>query len=194
MIVTLSEMKAELGLSDTTDDALLTQAMAALDGRFDSFLNRILARGINVIEYFDGGGRTLLLARFPVESVTSINVDADAVWGAATLLGSTDYRLNKLRGRIVFGADGSESWPTGYQNIRVVYTAGFVAGGEIPPAGQSAMPEAIRRAYILQCAFEWRNRTHLGQQSVSAQGGSINLAPAKLLPEVQDILNEWKRI
>lgn len=194
MIVTLSEMKTELGLADTTDDAVLTQWMAALDGRFDSFLNRTLARGVGVIEYFDGGGRMLLLDRFPVESVASINVDPDGLWGADTLLAVTDYRLNKLRGRIVYGADGSSPWETGVQNIRVVYTGGFVSAGEIPPAGQTAMPEAIRRAYFMQCAFEWRNRTHLGQASVSAQGGSINLAPAKLLPEVQDILSDWKRI
>jgi hypothetical protein len=201
MIVTLSEMKAELGIADAADDAALTQFMAALDGRFDSFLHRSLARGAGVIEYFDGGGRMLLLDRFPVESVASVNVSAVSDWSDATLLDAADYRLNKLRGRIVYGArqsprDESEPWPSGVQNIRVVYTGGFVSAGEIPAAGQAAMPQEIRGAYFMQAGFEWRNRTHLGQASVSAQGASVALAPARLLPEVQDILNrsEWKRI
>lgn len=193
MIVTLSEMKAELGLTDTTDDAALTLWMAALDGRFDSFLNRTLARSAAAEEIFDGGGKMLLLARFPVESVASINVDGAALWAADTLLDADAYRLNKTRGRIYYGTSGDIAWPAGRQNIRVIYAGGYVGAGELPAAGQTAMPEAIRRAYLMQCGFEWRNRSHLGQASVSAQGAGINLAPAKLLPEVETILEEFKR-
>jgi hypothetical protein len=136
----------------------------------------------------------LLLARFPVEGVPSIYVDDDALWGEDTVLASTDYRLNALRGRIVYGVDGSTPWPSGVQNIRVTYTGGYVSAGEIPPAGQTAMPEAIRRAYLLQCGFEWRNRTHLGQASISGQGASVNIAPAELLPEVKQALFPFQRV
>jgi hypothetical protein len=158
------------------------------------FLNRTLLRGVDVEELFDGGGRTILLGRWPVETIASVHVDDDQEWDADSLLESTDYRLNKTRGRLVYGSDGSVNWPDGVQNIRVVYTGGYVAAGSTAGTGQTAMPDAIRRAFRLQAGYEWRNRTHLGQQSVSAQGVNISLAPAKLLPEVEEILWGLRRL
>jgi hypothetical protein len=185
-------MKGELGLPDTQDDANLTRLMTALEGRFESHLNRLLARSVAETEYLDGGSEYLLLKRFPVESVTSVHVSADQTWDATTLWASDTYVVNNLRGRIIRNV-ARTAWSEGAQNIRVIYAGGYVAAGDIAAAGQYAAPEGLRLAFIMQCSFLWRNRADLGRSQINAQGAGINLAPAELLPEVTHILNEFKR-
>lgn len=193
-ILTLNEARLELGIQDSQDDALLTQHMEGLQGRFDEHLGRTLLRGASVTELHDGGGLFLYLARFPVEAIASVHVSDDQEWDANSLLESTDYRLSAARGKLGYGIEGATPWPGGLQNIRVVYAGGYVAAGTDAEEDQHALPEAIRRAFRLQLGFEWRNRLTMGQQSVSAQGANVSLAPAKLLPDVEAALQSYRRI
>jgi hypothetical protein len=191
-IKTLQEMKEELGVKDSEDDTLITDLLEGLQARFDDFLERTLLRGVDVAEIFDGGALSLATRRFPVESVSAIYIDEDQAFGSESVLTADDYRVNYSRGRIVYQL-GSSEWPDGFQNIKVVYTGGFVATDATATEGQFVMPVAVRRALSIQASFEWRNRRNLGQQSVSGQGVNISLAPAKLLPEVQEALWPFKR-
>jgi len=191
-IATLNEIKAEIGIADAEDDVGLTTKAEGLQGRFDDHLQRTLLRGADVEEIFDGDYTWLTPTRYPIESVAHIYVDADAVFGADTEISSSDYRLNKRLGRIAYMA-GQYKWAAGMQNIKVVYTGGYVAAGTVAASGQVAMPETIRRLFFMQLGFEWRNKTTLGNQSVSAQGASVSLAPAKFLPEVEEGLSIYKR-
>ncbi len=193
-ILTLAEARAELGLTDTADDEVLARWMDGLQGRFDGFLKRTLARATDAVELLDGGEPVLYLKRWPVESVTSVHMDADQVWDAASLLDSGDYRLSALRGTLVRGVDGMIRWDKGVQNVRVVYSGGFVPAGQTATAAQFAMPDDLRRAFAMQLGYEWRNRRSLGQQSVAAQGVSVSLAPAALLPDVEAVLNPYRRM
>ncbi len=193
MIATLSEVKTELGIpaADTKDDAVLTQWLTGLEGRFESYLDRSLSRLDDDVEYHSGGMFWLHVRRWPIESVASIHISAAQVWDASSLLPADYYRVDPLKGRIHRVPDAF--WPAGsFGSIRVVFTGGYVAGGTLPSSGQYGMPDAIRRAFMMQLGFEWRNRLNLGKANVSAQGASIGLAPAKLLPETQDILNVYK--
>lgn len=184
-IATLAEMKAELGIGDPNDDTVLTRFMEGLQGRFDAHCNRTFLREAGVTEYFDGGARRIWPKRKPIETVTSIHVDADRVFAADDLLTENDdFKVNYTDGSIGYGVSGSADWPAGEQNIRLVYTGGYAAG---------AFPEAVRGAFFLQCGFEWRNRLELGRQSVSAQGVSATLAPADFLPAVKRALNSYVR-
>lgn len=212
-IVTLAEMKAELGLTDTTDDAVLTRWMEGLQGRFDQFTNRRFLRTEGIVETFDGDESFLYLANFPVESITDLRIDPAGQFGAATVMGTDRYRLNAERGLVAYGpvpggyaygasasgllpwpvGSGTMRWPTGFQNIRVTYTGGFVACDGTVGAGQFAMPEAVRRGFFLQLGFEWRNRLNLGKSSVSAQGQSVQIAEARWLPEVKQLLQQFMR-
>jgi hypothetical protein len=193
-IVTLAEMKQDLGITDTQDDAALTLWLEGLQGRFDDYLSRVLLRSDRV-EIHDGGESFLYLKAFPVESIATVHIDYDQEWPADSLLPASEYRLRGDRGLVTFGSYGPlMAWPEGFQNIRVAYTGGFVATGDTPASGQTAMPAAIRRCFFMQAGFEWRNRTNLGKESVSAQGASVALAPAQLLPEVKDGLQPYRRI
>lgn len=192
VIVTLDEARQNLGIEDTRDDAALARTIAGLEGRFEDHLRRLLARCEGQVDTMDGGGRWLFLRRFPVETVTEVRIDAAQNWGDETIVDATDVRLNAERGYLAYGPCGVP-WPAGVCNIRVTYTGGYVPAGQTAGTGQHAMPEAIRRALLLQLGFEWRNKNNLGAASVSAQGASVALAPAKLLPEVEDALAPYIR-
>ena len=184
-IATLAEIKAALEIADPQDDAQLTLHAEGLQGRFDIFLGRTLLLG-SYVEYFDGGEALICLKAFPVVGDPDVRIDADQVWGADTLLAAADrdYTVKTNRGVIYYGS-GSGNWPESRQSIRVAYSGGYAAG---------SVPEHFRRAFFMQFGFEWRNRRTLGANSISAQGQSVNLAPAKLLPDVTEILNLEKRI
>lgn len=189
-IATLAELKSDLGIADTNDDAALTRLMEGLQGRFDSHLNRTLLRGADVEEVFDGGLTQLPLARFPVESVSAVYEDLDGEFPAGSLI--EEYRVHLARGLVM--RDDGRPWNDGVRCIKVVYTGGYVAAGSTPGAGQEAMPEDLRRAFLMQACFEWRNRTTLGKSNISAQGISVAISPARFLPEVSDCLAPLRRL
>lgn len=197
-IVTLAEMKAMLGIEDTDNDAILTDWMEGIEGRFDEHCKRVFARSASVTQVFDGGARSLRVKRYPIESISSVTIASDQDWATGTVLESDDYRYKGERGLVYYGT-GEYAWPAGIQTIRIVYAGGYVAAGTTPGTGQTAMPEAVRRAMFLQGGWEWRNRTTLGSATVSAQGVTIQqgaqvalaILGRTLLPDVQATLEPF---
>lgn len=192
-IATLAQMKAELGITDAQDDAVLTSWMKGLQARFEDYCERKFLRTEDCEEFHDGGTTQVCLERFPVESISSIRVDLDREFPASTELDAVDYVVNLKRGSIFYTVS-EIPWPAGRQSIRVVYTGGYVAAGTTAEATQYEMPESLRRAFFMQGGFEWRNRGNLGRESISAQGATVSIAPAELLPEVKDTLSPFRRI
>lgn len=190
-IVTLAELKAELGIADYKDDAALQRLLDGLQGRFEDLTNRLFARAEGTVEYFDGGQRCIYPKRAPVESVSQIVIDGAREFDADDALDADEYWLDPTGTRIL--PWGTGPWPAGAGNIKVTFTGGYVAAGTAAAAGQFPMPEGLRRAVFMQAAFEFRNRTHLGAASMSAQGLNVQLAPAKLLPEVEEALGPFMR-
>jgi len=201
-IMTLAEAKSILGITDTVDDATLTIWLSGLQGRFDQHCRRAFLYGENVTEYFDGGVTELLARRYPIDSVSSIIVDQDQAWSADEALDSADYVLNAVRGRVYYGT-GKLPWPSGVQNIRMIYDGGFVkSDGTAATNVEDAELEALRRCFMLQANYEWRNRKILGISQVSQQGATVHqgaqvplaLKQMTLLPEVESGLQPFVRM
>lgn len=193
-IATLAEVKGDLGIEDAKDDAVLTRHLEGLQGRLDAHCNRYFLQGSDVAENHDGGARWLLVKRWPIATVAHVYVDTDQEWNAASELETDEYRIDAVRGRLGYGT-GDEAWPAGMQNIRVVYTGGFFTSAGAACSGvEEGDRQAVKGAYLLQAGFEWRHRTRLGEESVSAGGATVSLAPAELLPEVKKVLARFERI
>jgi hypothetical protein len=192
-ILTLEEMKDALGIKDADDDAQVTTLLEGLQGRFDQECNRRFLYASSTEELFDGGQQWLLVRAYPIDAVASIHVDEDQEWDEGTLLDADDYRINKPRGRIVYGT-GEYFWPIGFQHIRAIYSGGLIKDDfSAAPGADTAEIESLRRAARIQANFEWRNRQNLGASNVSVAGVSLALAKAELLPEVKAILNGLRR-
>lgn len=197
-IETLANIKADLGIPDTTDDAVLTRWLLGLQGRFDMHCRRVLLKQTDRIEIFDGDVSSLMLDAFPVESVSEVVIDADQDWtNANSILSSDDYLIASRRGRLLYGR-GDSPWPAGNQCIRVTYTGGLVAsdGTAANAYVDEAHVQALKRAFAMQSEFEWRNRTGIGVSQMNASGVVMSMAPGvplalkekTLLPEVETVL------
>ena len=190
MIVTLAELKAELGITDTGDDAALGQLINALQGRFEDHCSRRFDLAERT-ERYNGGTHFINLHAYPVTLV--IEAKHVAPDGSETVYAQgEDFYLANVRGRII--SDVRVPFPEGVENMCVRYLGGFVSAGTTPKAGEYTMPEGLRRVLLMQAAYEWRNHANLGLASVNAQGSSISLSPAALLPEVRDGLAEYRRL
>jgi hypothetical protein len=68
MLTLLSTVKSRLGITATTYDAILTNAIKAVSTRFDKETNRTLARAAAITEEFDADQTEILPSRYPIEA------------------------------------------------------------------------------------------------------------------------------
>jgi len=203
-IKTLAEMKAELGIGDSVDDAVLTAWMEGTQGRMATHCRRLFLEQSSRAEIHDGGKTSLFVRAYPIETLSEVVVDQDQDWtDSANVLASDDYLANHKRGAIVYGRGGSP-WPEGYQNIRVTYTGGLVAsdGTAANSYVEDEDLQTLKRAFVMQAGFEWRNRETLGITQISQSGAArqvgagvaLALKGITLMPEVQEALGPLRRM
>jgi hypothetical protein len=203
-ILTLAEIKAQLGISDTVDDNQITLWLEGLQGRIATHCGRALLEAENRVEILSGDVTELLLHCWPIESISEIVVNIDQDWtDAGSILASDDYLVNHERGAIRY-ARGMCRWPEGYRSIRVTYSGGLLsaAGAAANSYVDADHVQAVKRALLIQGTFEWRNRKTLGISQVSQGGASIQqgaqvalaLVGQTLLPEVETTLLPLRRI
>ena len=198
MLCTIDDIKERLGLdtTNTQHDAVLAQIAAG----FTALAERYCGRGLvltesEVTEYHTGQSNLLQVRRYPIASIESVKEAFDFDFSLATALtADTDYRLID-GGRKGVLARLWGDWCKQYDSIQVVYRGGYAAAGATPDEGETAMPEDLREAAILQGAFMFKRRDDLGLSAVSFNGGSISKFSAlDLLPLVRQTLDAYRRL
>ena len=188
LLTQLSTVKTRLGISDTTDDTLLTNFIEFASARFERDTNRSLERTANATEEFPADQTEILVARFPLETVASFHLKENETDGWV-LQSNINYLIR--RACVI-----SLSAPLGtkYEQAHVTYTGGFVLPGSTPGAGQTALPDDLEHACTEQVAYWYQNRFRLGLTSMPAEGRTFfNIAQIDLLPQVQSILKRYER-
>ena len=140
MLAQLTTLKTRLGITDTTDDTLLTNLIKFASGRFDRECNRSFERAVNATEEFPAEAAEISVARFPIESVSEFRLKSNETDGWV-LQSSVDYLIR--RACVI-----SLSVPLGTkaEQARVTYTGGYVPPGTTPGSGQTALPDEIEQA------------------------------------------------
>lgn len=120
-------------MNDTTQGGV-TAALAIAE----AYCGRKLAQA-TLTEVYDGDGTDeLLLDAHPVASVTSVTITDDA--GAAAVILGAEFRVRGKLGIIKFKPNSTadyRTFPEGFQNISVVYVAGYAT---LPGDVQEALP------------------------------------------------------
>lgn len=145
---TLSNVKARLGITSSSDDTMLGLLQNSADSAIANYCNRDFEGG-TFTEYFPGGTEFVHLRNFPVSSVTSVKVDASRAFGSETVVTSSDYVVQSNRGVIQSVAgpflpskrDGLVNsdisiWTRGPRVIQVVYST-----------ATSSVPNDVKEAY-----------------------------------------------
>lgn len=152
---TLADLKDELGITDSSQDARLERRILGASDMIERFLNRPVRREVNRIEYLPGyGGANLLPSLTPIESIASIEMDGEVIPPDAYEITS-----NKL---FVFSSTGWEWTALGLQTIsrelvmvpgtereafKVTFTGGWCLPNDTTQAG-TLLPVAITEACL----------------------------------------------
>jgi len=198
-ICTLADVKDRLGknTSETEFDGTLNRIILGIEVLFVGYTRRrLLQTAAAVTEYYTAEGSKLLLKSYPIIAIISIKQAADYNFDAATaLVANTDYRLiNSGKNGIIYSTLGFGYWLQAEEAIEIVYRGGFCAAGQVPAAGETAMPADLREAAIEQATFIFKRKDDIGLSGVSMQGGSISkFSDMELLPLVKQVLDNYKR-
>ena len=187
-LCTVDSCRERLGIPDTKDDEFLLRCINWAGGYFADFCNRDFDRFAGALQQFDADETTILLRRYPVEGVTSFQLQVRNAWVDAD---DVEWRVDPASGVLrLDGALGNEN-----QIARVLYTGGYVLPGNEVGDGQTALPAHLEAACIEQVAAWYQAKDRLGVTSMSAGGGSItNYSKLTLLPMVEETLQGFKRL
>ncbi len=152
-LTTLEKVRDHLGIVSSDADTVLARLITSSSAWVESRLGQeVLTRTITETRDGDGTG-LLLLQQYPVQSVTSVTVDAVAVSARATVDGDgwvRDGRRLELIGDV---------FTKGTQNVVIVYSAGV-----------ATCPTDLEQAVIEHVALRYRDRKRTGLASESGLG------------------------
>lgn len=125
-ITTVARCKQFRGIapSNTEHDAELARLIEAVQSWLEGRCGRVFDRD-TVTEYHDGsrGRNSLMVARPPIISITSIHDDPAQLWGSETEIDPSDYYIESASAGIVRLRSG---WfADALRNVRIVYEGGY---------------------------------------------------------------------
>ncbi len=202
---TLANVKTRLGVSGTADDALLTLLMNSADNWVANWTGRDFGGG-TYTEYHPGGSEFVHLKNYPVQSVTSVNVDPGYGFGASTVVPSTSYVVHTERGVIQsrVGPLGPlaerqglvnrsvATWTRGPRVVQVVYVvATAAAADDILEAFAQLVGHWYRRVKTQAGAgFQNLSQQKLADAVTTYSGGQITGLPVP--PDVFALLAPYR--
>ena len=192
MLTQLNTVKSRLGLTDTTYDTLLTNAIKAVGGRFDQECNRTLARTENFTQEFDPQTAEICAACYPIESVATFEFKTNETDGWIEQTG-IQYLLRRS---CIISLPFQPFSSSAFQPFlsRVTYTGGYVLPGTVPGTGQTALPDDLEQAAVEQVAYWFQNRDKLGVIRQWPKGGTYEqFGDLDLLPNVRAVLQRYER-
>lgn len=185
---TLAEVKARLGITDSTYDSVLEAVVEAASRGIDNYADRRFYAATET-RYFTACDSTYALID-DVVSVTTLATDNDGNRAYGTTWASTDYDLSPFnaiaRGapytRIDVAPLGSKTFPLYTRAVKVVGSFGYAA----------AVPDVINEAaLILSARFFRRKDSPLG---VAGFGDLGAIRVSTVDPDVKTLLAPLRRI
>lgn len=187
----VSNLVAPGETSPAAFQTVVGQLITAVSAAVEQYLGRS-AETTSRVQYLnvDGGSRIFQLQAFPVTTLASVYFDTDQVFGASTLLTSSDYFDPTLSssGLLVFKYSLSASVGFAPSALKVTYTGGMAASAA---AFITAFPD-IAHAVDLQVSHLYHTRNMIGTVSSSGDSGAVGLVPADWLPEVKTVLDRHR--
>lgn len=178
-LATVEQVKGYLGITSVADDALLERLVGSASAYIQKWLNRDLGSDIYIASMDGNNSDTMLLPNYPVQSVTSLTIDGQAIPLSSGPLNKgyafDDNRI-VLRGYRFTG---------GLLNVEVTYTAGY-ADGEIPAD--------VTQACIEMIAMRYREKDRIGLSSKGLAGETTAYSQKDMADSTRHILNQYRRV
>ncbi|MCI0687573.1 MAG: phage head-tail connector protein [Sporichthyaceae bacterium] len=148
---TLAELKGRLGITDTSDDTRLTEALAAASRGIDHVCRRQFNKDtVATARLYDPTSRSLTLVDdFHTTTGLLVKTDDDDDGTFETTLAASDYQVEPRNGVV----DGVAGWP--FWRVRAVEAARFPRWGERTPVqvtaqwGWAAVPAPVKESCLI---------------------------------------------
>jgi hypothetical protein len=174
-LVTYAALKALMALENAaiTDYPALDEIRDSVTSAIEEELDRLLESKERTETIYVGSFNQamLRLSAVPIASISSVTVTSGI--NSDTYDEHDEYEITKYGIRLLSSIANVK--------IVIVYTGGI-----------STVPDAIARAALLQTAYEFQAKDHIGAESVSTDGGSVSRPALGLLKEVKRLLNKYK--
>lgn len=194
-ITTTAKVKTYLGISSSTDDALIDQLVSYATDAIEGFCgNRRFKRTTYTNELYDADGqRDLLLRQWPASAVSAVEYRAGSVSSPSwTAFPADDFLTYLAEGVIGFLAP----LPRVRQGVRVTYDAGYLIDftAENTPASHN-LPFDLCLVATELAAKLYEGRKALGVATMATEGQSVTFADAQgaLTPAHKTILKRYQR-
>jgi len=174
-LVSYNDVKAFLNLQGETITEYpdLSLIMSSVTSAIEEYLGRFLTyASYEKRKHLWSISHMVGLEALPVDAVDSVKVTES---GVTTVLTSSDYDITDY-GLYLYT-------PVSRSLVEVEYDGGYTT---------DTLPAAISRAALLQIAFEFQTKDHVGASTVSTEGGMTQRPQLGLLKEVQRLLNSHK--
>lgn len=183
-LTTLAAVKTSLGITDSSQDAVLEDFINFTSAIIESATQRKFKVRTYTDEKHNGPeDHSLILNNYPIVSVDSVYFDVTRVFAADTLISVDDYAIEFEEGIItmVGGPWGHPYFGKGAQAIKATYQAGY-----------SHIPYDVERACIMLVMYYRDNERQLGIKSISMGSFSQSFGDmSKMPPAVQAILSMY---
>lgn len=179
MLATLADLKTYLGVTDNSEDAVLTV-----------FLNRAIAQAKNVIgrdiekpgsdyvEELDGHGENVIHVRnYPIISVASVEYFGGIDW---IPFDPAFYSVKKKTGQIRFPYS---QVPRGFGNIRVTYLGGY-----------DPVPADLSEAVVRIAASVYNRRNSDGIKREKIEGAEIEYSSEAVPQDALSVIESYRSI
>lgn len=185
-LTTIQRVRARLGKSTDTDDALLGQIIDGVSAAAEAFMGRG-AEYVSRTEYHnaDWHQRRVALRHFGRVTVTTVHNDPERTYGASALVDATDYVVDQETGIITFDYELSP----GAQAVKVVYLGGM--GEDAERMVTSGFADVVD-ACTIQAAFMFQRRADSHLAGFNDPTAGFQLTPIDWLPWPREVL-EGKR-
>lgn len=206
MLCTLADLKTYLGISDNTQNDLLTMLIKQNSAMIENYLGYPLARAENTEVQNVNNNQLLLLDRQPIQSVSSVKIGEQAI---------TDFKVipkYSSVGILYRGLGWCGEYYTrgmtydvvsGVYQIEVVYISGYYLPGDTgyTEGASNSLPYDILSACILACAEAYNVKMSKAEGIKSYSEGGISttfadsgtMADCGLSAKVCSMLVDYRR-
>lgn len=180
----LSAVKSWLKVSDSSQDALITQIADAVSQRVEAVTKRAFVTR-SFTETRDGDGKLLLLLRhYPISVWTSFTVKDTPDGTPNPFVNGTDFDLDVRLGRLLMRV---QAITRGFQNVVATYTAGFDA------QDGAALPQDVYEAGLdyVKVVYSEFDANAIAANSVALGPSTFVLKP-QLPYGIKSVLDQWR--
>jgi len=179
----LSALKAQLLAEALRVDSSYNDTLRAIGlgvaGQFERHCNRKFLRTEDATFECSADRPVVVLDRYPVESIATVELKTDATTGWET---QTDFILNwDAKSGLVYWAHFAGDY---YASLRFTFTGGYwwditEENNDTLPDGATALPDDLKLAWLTQCRSNWQAMDKIGQDILKT-GSSSNLVAGTL--------------